>query len=861
MIAGLSRSPSSAMTPDWELAREWIDSADALIRHVGDDAALVLGEISHELSITPARNTVAPIAAPNDDAFEEIERYVRWNAAQMVQHANHHSDGIGGHLSTYASSSTLFSVAWDHHLRGRSHASGGDHVFFQGHASPGVYARAHLEGRLPAEQLLAFRREHATTKGLSSYPHPRLMPEFWEFPTVSMGLGPISAIYQAIFDRYLAARKMKDTSDQRVWAFLGDGECDEPETLGLIRQAGRAKLSNLTFVISCNLQRLDGPTSGAYSTIRELAGIFRGADWDVIECWWGMSWEPLMAAEPRLAWHLARVADGDLQRLAAAATAAEVRSELLGPYAHLVDGWADSDVVALAADVGGHDRQAVHAAYLKAASSQRPTVVLARTVKGRGFPHAGRNAAHQIKKLDVAGMLAFAASLGITLSPAQHDQLTAHEPVILTLPAHLQHVLDARVSSAGAVPTRSSVPTTSMPEIAELEAPSKKAVSTTAVLTRALKLATTDRLVVPVVADEGRTFGFDPLYAALGVFSPDIGYTAVDASLPLRYREDQGGQFLQAGISEASAMALFQAAGTAHATHGLPTIPWYTFYSMFGVQRVGDQIWQAADARARGLLVGATAGRTTLPGEGLQHQDGNSLAWATAIPYLNAFDCAFAYELHDVLQWQFSRWKQGLEEVCYLVAYNEAWDHPERPSGATPSHVTSGAYVFAESDVDGPKVALLFSGPSHQAARDAQRDLASVGVAATLISVTSYKALWLDALDCERRSIATNTTVQPHINTLLAGHIAAVAVSDWSRSLPSIIAPHLDIPIRVLGTDGFGRSEDRDALREHFNVCADDVTAHALWALRSSELPAAAHVRAAELAGRFFTSGAHRADI
>jgi pyruvate dehydrogenase E1 component len=308
-------------------------------------------------------------------------------------------------------------------------------------------------------------------------------------------------------------------------------------------------------------------------------------------------------------------------------------------------------------------------------------------------------------------------------------------------------------------------------------------------------------------------------------------------------------------------MALFQAAGTAHATHGLPTIPWYTFYSMFGVQRVGDQIWQAADARARGLLVGATAGRTTLPGEGLQHQDGNSLAWATAIPYLNAFDCAFAYELHDVLQWQFSRWKQGLEEVCYLVAYNEAWDHPERPSGATPSHVTSGAYVFAESDVDGPKVALLFSGPSHQAARDAQRDLASVGVAATLISVTSYKALWLDALDCERRSIATNTTVQPHINTLLAGHIAAVAVSDWSRSLPSIIAPHLDIPIRVLGTDGFGRSEDRDALREHFNVCTDDVTAHALWALRSSELPAAAHVRAAELAGRFFTSGAHRADI
>ncbi len=849
------------VTPDWELAREWIDSADDLLQHLGPDAAVVLGEIQHQISITPARNTAAPVLPPNDAPFELIERYVRWNAAQMVQHANHHSDGIGGHLSTYASSSTLFSVAWDHHLRGRTHASGGDHVFFQGHASPGVYARAHLEGRLTSEQLLAFRREHAPAGGLSSYPHPRLMPTFWEFPTVSMGLGPISAIHQAIFDRYLHAREMKDTSQQRVWAFLGDGECDEPESLGLIRQAGRAALSNLTFVISCNLQRLDGPTAGGYSTMRELASLFRGANWDVIECWWGQRWEPLMAQEPRLAWHLATIADGDLQRLTAGATADEVRQELLGPYSYLVSAWSDSDIAALASDVGGHCRASVHAAYLKAAASDRPSVVLARTIKGRDFTHAGKNAAHQIKKLDQTGAVTFAQNLNLELTKDQLDQLAAHEAVLLSLPGDLQSVLDAHVAAFGATPSRSSIPATSTPELAELAEPSKKPASTTAVLTRALRLSAKDKLVVPVVCDEGRTFGFDPLYSALGVFSPDTDYKAVDASLPLRYREDPTGQFLQAGISEASAMALFQAVGTAHATHATPTIPWYTFYSMFGVQRVGDQIWQSADARARGLLVGATAGRTTLPGEGLQHQDGNSMAWATAIPYLNAYDCAFAYELHDVLNWQFARWSEGLEELCYLTAYNENWDHPARPEHATPENVVAGAYVFAQAPVFGPKVALLFSGPSHAAAREAQQQLAAVGVAATLISITSYKALWLNALDCERQSIASNTPVTSHISALLQGHAGAVAVSDWSRSLPSIIAPHIDVQLRVLGTDGFGRSEDRDALREHFNVQAPDVTAQALWALRSSELPAPAHALAATLASRFTAPGAHRADV
>jgi pyruvate dehydrogenase E1 component len=851
--------------PDWELAREWIDSAEDMIKALGPDAAaLVLGELSDYRSVSPSRNSVSAVHAENDEAFARIERYVRWNAAQMVQHANHLSDGIGGHLSTYASSSTLFSVAWDHHLRGRTHSSGGDHVFFQGHASPGVYARAFAEQRLPETQLHSFRRELAANGGLSSYPHPRLMPEFWEFPTVSMGLGPIAAIYQAIFDKYLLARGMKDTSQQSVWAFLGDGECDEPETLGLIRQAARANLDNLVFVVSCNLQRLDGPTAGAHSTIQELGALFRGAQWEVIECWWGHLWEPLLIAEPRLAWQLSKVADGDLQRLTASATAQEVREEMLGEYAHLVDGWPDHEIAALAADVGGHCRAAVHAAYLQAVGSNRPAVVLARTVKGRDFPHAGRNAAHQIKKLDEAGMIEFAGNLGIELSSTQRDAIARHEPVFIPLPAELQQVLDAKVAATGAVPTRSSVPSSVLPDFSELDAPSPKPVSTTAVLTRALKIATADRSVIPIVADEGRTFGFDPLYSSLGVFSPNSEYKPVDAAMPLRYREVANGQFLQAGISEASAMALFQAAGSAHATHSLGTIPWYTYYSMFGLQRVGDQIWQTVDARCRGLLVGATAGRTTLPGEGLQHQDGNSLAWATAIPHLNAFDCAFAYELHDVLSWQFSRWAFGAEELCYLVAYNEGWTHPQRPTGVTALDVTSGGYEFARTlpdDTTSARVALLFSGPSHQAALAAAAQLAEVGVPSTLISITSYKALWLDALDAERRSLHTNAPVESRVQRLLANHTAAVAVTDWSRSLPSVIAPYIDLPMRTLGTDGLGRSEDRDSLRSHFNVTADDVAAHALWLLRSSELSAPAHALATSLASRFAGPGAHRADV
>jgi pyruvate dehydrogenase E1 component len=847
------------MKADWELAREWIDSADALSAALGPEAALVLGEIDHRIARTPSRNTHPATTPPNDDPFSVIEKYVRWNAAMMVCHANHDVDGIGGHLSTFASSSTLFSVAWDHFLKGRTHESGGDHVFFQGHASPGVYARAFLERRLTPEQLAAFRQE--SKGGLSSYPHPRLMPEFWEFPTVSMGLSASAAVQQALVDRYFLLRGLKDTSDQRVWAFLGDGECDEPETLAMIRTAARAALSNLTFVVSCNLQRLDGPANGSGNTLDELARLFRGAGWDVIIAWWGERFEKLFELRPELAWHLASITDGDLQRITATASAEAVRTELLGTHADLVADWSDDDVAALALDAGGASRAVLFGAYQAATASDRPTVVLARTVKGHLFPHAGRNAAHQVKKLTAPDVLAFAQNLELTLEQSEIDEIQAGGFPFLSLPPHLQAVLDARTETHGSVPTRRAAePSSITPNLSELQAPSAKPASTTAVLTRALKLTMEHEHLVPIVADEGRTFGFDPLYSAMGVFAPDVRYQAVDHALPLRYREAPDGRFLQAGISEAAALALFQVVGTAHATQSTPTIPWYTFYSMFGLQRVGDQIWQCIDARARGLLVGATAGRTTLHGEGLQHQDGHSLAWAMNVPHLNAFDCAFAYELGDVLEWQFSRWAQNHEELCYLTAYNEAWDHPARPESCAPGDVVRGGYVFAEPIVDGPRVALLFSGPMHAAAKRARDELAELGVAASLVALTSVKQLWLDALDAERRSIASSAPVESHVQRLLADRGPAVVVSDWSRTLASSLAPHISQRMHLLGTDGLGRSDSREALRAHFNVEAADVTAMALWSLRSSELPARAHTRLAELAPRFAPPGAHRAD-
>jgi pyruvate dehydrogenase E1 component len=853
------------MYADWELAREWIESADTLEQHTSSGAAHIFGELTGRRRIIPSRNTNRTVPLTGDEQYATIENYVRWNAAMCVQHANSISDGIGGHLSTFASSATLFSVAWDYFLKGRTHPSGGDHIYYQGHASPGVYARAYCEQRLSEQQLRLFRRE--TGGGLSSYPHPRLMPDFWEYPTVSMGLGPSAAIAQAYFDKYLTARHLADTHNQRVWAFIGDGECDEPETLALVRNAARWNLDNLTFVISCNLQRLDGPANGSGNTVGELASLFDSAGWAVNLCLWGERWEPLFAQAPQLGWHLATIPDGDMQRITANATSDNVRNELLGPWAHLVDNWNDEDIVALASDVGGASRAAVHTAYSAAVKAQRPSVVIARTIKGHLFPHAGKNAAHQIKKLAPQDLLTFADRLGIELDNNNRNIIEQGGSVFLQPDGRTAETLDRLGRTAGHTPTRrQGVVTNFTTTFDELETPNTKPVSTTAVLTRALKLAAADPHVVPIVADEGRTFGFDPLYSQNGIYSPSVNYTAVDAELALRYREDENGQIIQAGISESTAMAMFQAAGTAHATHGIGTIGWYTFYSMFGLQRVGDQIWQNVDARARGFLVGATAGRTTLNGEGLQHQDGHSLSWAMNVPHLNAYDCAFAYELGDVLRWQFDRWNNGKEELCYLVAYNEPWPQPARPATCRSENVIAGAYIYSEPDRvaagDSNKLSatIAFSGPTWQASVAARDILNTVGVDITLISVTSYKQLWLNMLDCERHTRATRQPTTAHFSKLVHNRGPVIAVSDWTTALAHTVRTCVNNRFTALGTDGFGRSDTRDNLRDHYATSVDDIVCATLDLLDHDMLTPDAQTLLATLRPRFNKPGSWRAD-
>lgn len=853
-------------TPDWELASEWIESAADLIRAHPKHSAAILGELNTTRR-PPARNTELPDAPLGQDEahLARLEKIVRWNAAMIVAHANTTSDGIGGHLSTYASSSTLFSVGWDYHFRGRQHPSGGDHVYFQGHASPGVYARAYAEGRLSGEQLRAFRRE--TAGGLPSYPHPRLIDDFWEYPTVSMGLGAVAAIEQARLDRYLTQRGIRDTTRQRVWAFLGDGECDEPETLGLIRTASRDQLENLTFVISCNLQRLDGPANGSGSTITELASLFDGAGWRVITLWWGSRWTELLHTEPRLGWHLSRIADGDLQRLVADPDPSAIRRELLGPYQHLVADWTDAEISALPSDAGGADRSLVHQAYTAASAPDgRPTVILARTVKGYLLPHAGRNAAHQVKKLSITDLRRFAANLGIELSAEHQAALEQGQYPLLAAGPNIEAAIARRAEQAGGhVPRRQAgVAFTATADLGDYNTGSTSPVSTTAVMTRILRTLSKDPHIVPIVADEGRTFGFDPLYSDRGVFSArPVAYHPVDAGLPLRYREDAAGQVIQAGISEASAMGMFQAVGTAHSTHQTPLIPVYTFYSMFGLQRVGDLIWQAVDARARGMLVGATAGKTTLAGEGLQHQDGHSLAWANNIPHLHAWDCAFAYELADVISWQLNRWRENRDELSYICAYNEAWPMPSRPEHVTSEQIISGAYRFDNPNDTGPAtLTIMFSGPAHQGAIAAADALNQHGIPVALVAVTSWKALWLDALDAQRARLANHRSSRiPHITALLTRNGPAVAVSDWTTTLPLSVAGFAPHGMIALGTDGFGRSDDRVSLRRHFNTGRHDILGASLAALRCiGKLPAELEAAAEHLASRFDGPGSWHHD-
>ncbi len=815
---------------------------------------------------TPYVNTIPAEEQPEipgDSALERrVRAYLRWNAVVMVLRANAASEGLGGHLSTYASSASLYEIGFNHFFRGKDDGGAGDQVFFQGHASPGIYARAFLEGRIGEEEMDSFRRE-VDGDGLSSYPHPRLMPEFWEFPTVSMGLGPLNAIYQARFNRYLANRGIVDTSASRVWCFLGDGECDEPESLTALPLAAREGLDNLVFVINCNLQRLDGPVRGNGKVIQELEGVFRGAGWNVIKVIWGSDWDPILAADVEgvLVDRLNTTLDGDFQRCTVE-PGSFIRQRLFGDDPRLqalVEHLSDEDLAAMRR--GGHDDRKLYAAYRKATEHQgAPSVILVKTVKGwaLGPEIEGRNSTHQIKKMATPQLKALRDRLGLTEEISDEVLDSGLPPYCRPQPgsAEREYLLERRRQLGGAVPRRVVVSAPiGLPDpscFADFFAGSgPRSVSTTmafAVLLRALLRDTTvGHRVVPIIPDEARTFGMDALFSEVKIYSPTgQNYEPVDAGMQLSYRESAGGQILQEGITEAGAMASFTAAATSYATWAQPMIPFYIFYSMFGFQRTGDAIWACGDMRGRGFLCGATAGRTTLNGEGLQHEDGHSLLLASTVPNLAAYDPAFAYEMAVIVQHGIDRmFGDNPEDVFYyLTLYNENYPMPpmpEAPAGVIEEGIRRGMYRFAAAP-EGPKrqATILFSGSAQGAAREAQQLLADDhDVAAELWSVPSYKALREDAQSADRwnRLHPTEPARVPYVTEqLLASQGPLVAVSDYMQMVPDQVARWVPGHLTVLGTDGYGRSDTRAALRRHFGTDAAHVVVAVLKGLVDADL-------------------------
>jgi len=844
---------------------DWTDSLDSVVDTAGPDRArFILYRLLKRArqrniglpALTQTRyiNTISPEQEPpfpGDEQMElRIRRMVRWNAVAMVLRANTTSAGIGGHLATYASAATLYEVGFNHFFRGKDATGMGDHVYFQGHAAPGIYARAFLEGRLNEAQLDAFRRE-VSGKGLSSYPHPRLMPDFWEFPTVSMGLGPLSAIYQARFNRYLHARGIKDTSQNHVWAYLGDGETDEPESLGSISIAAREGLDNLTFVINCNLQRLDGPVRGNGKIIQELESIFRGAGWNVIKVIWAREWDDLLSndVDGVLVNRMGEILDGDSQKYSVE-TGAYIRDHFFGGDPRLTALVADkSDDELKALRRGGHDYRKVYAAY-RAALDHRgsPTVILAQTVKGwtLGTAVEARNITHQAKKLTEQELKVFRDRLQLPIADAKLKDAPYYHPGPDS--PEIRYVQERRAALGGAIPKRVVLAKTfELPGdlvYGEFKKGSgAQEVSTTMAFAKLLRNLLRDkqigRRIVPIIPDEARTFGMDPLFKEVGIYSA-LGqlYDPVDSNLVLSYREAKDGQVLEEGITEAGSSASFQAAGTSYATHAEPMIPFYIFYSMFGFQRTGDMFWQFADARGRGFLLGATAGRTTLNGEGLQHEDGHSPLVASVIPNIRVYDPAFAYETAVVVRDGIERmFGASPEDVFYyLTLYNENLKMPERPEGLSDEDILCGLYRFRAApqiggDATPTTVAtILGSGSIMKQALDAQRILAErFGVAAEVWSATSYQLLRNEALEVERwnRLHPADEPRVPIVSHLLnepGGRGPIVAVSDYLRAWPDLIARWVPGGSwRSLGTDGFGRSDTREALRRFFGVDAESV--------------------------------------
>lgn len=845
--------------------QEWRESLEAVIaQESGERARYLLDQILE----TARYHSVAPLTSlstdyvntipadqeppfPGDEAMEKrIRRVIRWNAVAMVHRANTKFSGIGGHLSTYASSAALYEVGFNHFFRGPNFPGGGDHVYFQGHAAPGMYARSFLEGRIPVEMMERFRRDAERGQGLSSYPHPRLMPEYWEHPTVSMGLGPLQAIYQARFDKYLHDRRIKNTSSQRVWCFMGDGESDEPESLGALSMAGRERLDNLIFVVNCNLQRLDGPVRGNGKIIQELETVFRGAGWNVIKVVWGPEWDELLAkdTEGLLRKRLDELVDGQWQKYITM-PGSYTRQQVWGSDPRLLESvkhLSDEQIRKLRR--GGHSYRKIFAAYDRATNHRgSPTVILAHTVKGwaLGEGFEGVNVTHQKKKLGLEELRQFRDLLELPVSDKELDEAPFYHPGASS--PEVTYMLERRRELGGSMPARRKVSSVALtlPKTdlyAEfLEGMKKGEASTTMVFARLLSKLLRDEgvgtRVVPIIPDEARTFGMDALFSQVGIYS-SVGqlYEPVDKGKVLYYRESKDGQVLEEGINEAGSVASFIAAGTSYSTNDQPMIPFYIFYSMFGFQRTGDLMWAAGDSMARGFLLGATAGRTTLQGEGLQHDDGHSHVLAATLPCCVSYDPAFAYELATIIENGIERMYGKNENVLYYITlYNENYPMPPMPEGSREG-ILKGLYRYSTAEQTLKHHVQLFgSGPLINEVLRAREILKAYDVSADVWSVTSYQQLRNEALECEHDNLfhPDQPARVPYVAQALAGVEGPfIAVSDYMKLLADFIARWVPGRFVTLGTEGFGLSDTRTALRRHFEIDAECIVYATLDALR-----------------------------
>ncbi len=853
---------------DAQETREWLDALGAVIQQEGPERAHYLIEKQIELARaagvnvpysanTAYVNTIPPdreVRSPGNHALEDrIRSFVRWNALAMVLRANKGDSNLGGHIASFASAATLYDVGYNHFWRAATEDFGGDLILAQGHSSPGIYARAFMLGRLSVEQMDHFRRE-VDGKGLSSYPHPWLMPDFWQFPTVSMGLGPLQAIYQARFMKYLHDRGIVDTEGRKVWCFLGDGEVDEPESLGAIGMAARENLDNLIFVVNCNLQRLDGPVRGNGKIIQELEANFRGAGWNVLKVIWGSYWDPLFARDRLglLRKRMDECVDGDFQTFKAR-DGAYVREHFFGKYPELkemVASWSDDDIWRL--NRGGHDPHKVYAAYHAAVNHKgQPTVILAKTVKGYGMGEAGeaQNITHQQKKMGTTSLIAFRDRFKLPLTDEQCEKLEYIRPDPDS--PEMQYMHERRQSLGGFLPSRRrQAAPLEVPPLAAFDAllqasAEGREFSTTMAFVRLLGILLKDKKlgkhVVPIVADESRTFGMEGLFRQIGIWS-QLGqlYTPQDADQLMFYKESKNGQILQEGINEAGAMCSWLAAATSYSTHGVPMIPFFIFYSMFGIQRTGDLWWAAGDSRARGFLLGGTAGRTTLNGEGLQHEDGHSLLWAGSVPNCISYDPTFAYEVAVIMHDGLRRMVAEQQDVYYyLTLMNENYPHPAMPEGSE-AGILKGMYLFRKGGAGkGPRVQLLGSGTILNeviAAADLLRK--DWGIEADIWSCPSFNLLARDGHDTARWNLLhpDATPRKPYVQQCLENTDGpAIASTDYVRAYAEQIRPFVPGRYKVLGTDGFGRSDTREKLRHFFEVDRRWVTVASLAALAEEE--------------------------